>query len=345
MKDASDIRILAAASALPGEPVDNAALARRFGMDHLWEQWVDAFIGTRTRHLAVDLDSGKVTCTLTDLAETAARRAMTAAGVGPSDIGVLVMGTATPDLLMPTTANLVADRLGIDGIPTFQLQSGCCGAVGALDLARRLMSGPGGPGTALVLGGDVCAKHFDLKANLKGLPPAELVNVLLFGDAAGAAVLSAEPRPGSTALRHLVNRLTGLGREPGQIVEWFGMADRDSERSAVREDYKAIEESVPVMAAEVLGTLLDALGWTAADVDYLLPPQLSGRMTGRIVERLAVPGAEEISCVTETGNTGNALPFIQLERALPEMAPGDRAVAIAIESSKWIRAGFALERV
>lgn len=343
--DASEIRILSAASALPGEPVDNAALAQRFGMDHLWEQWVDAFIGTRTRHLAVDLASGKITATLADLAETAARRALAAAGVQPSDIDVMVMGTATPDLLMPTTVNMVADRLGIDGIATFQLQSGCSGAVGALDVARQLMVASGRPRTALVLGGDVCAKHFDLKASLKGLPPAELVNVLLFGDGAGAAVLSTEPRPGSTALRHLVNRLTGLGREPGQIVEWFGMADRDSDRSAVREDYKAIEESVPVMAVEVLGTLLDDLGWAPGDVDYLLPPQLSGRMTRKIVERLGLPGAEEISCVTETGNTGNALPFIQLERTLPEMATGDRAVAIAIESSKWIRAAFALERV
>lgn len=55
-----EVRILAAGSALPGQPVDNAALARRFNMDTSWEQWVDAFIGTRSRHLAVDLESGEV---------------------------------------------------------------------------------------------------------------------------------------------------------------------------------------------------------------------------------------------------------------------------------------------
>ncbi|MEV8514227.1 3-oxoacyl-[acyl-carrier-protein] synthase III C-terminal domain-containing protein [Dactylosporangium sp. NPDC051484] len=91
--------------------------------------------------------------------------------------------------------------------------------------------------------------------------------------------------------------------------------------------------------------LLDGLGWSAGEVDYVLPPQLSTRMTARIVERLGLAGAEEVSCIVDTGNTGNALPFLQLERALGEMAPGDRAVAVAVESSKWIKAGFTFERI
>jgi 3-oxoacyl-[acyl-carrier-protein] synthase-3 len=137
-------------------------------------------------------------------------------------------------------------------------------------------------------------------------------------------------------------RLTGLDRAPGQVVDWYGLADRDSDRPAGSEDYKAIEESVPVMAAEILAELLKETGWE--HVDYLLPPQLSGRMTARIMEQLDAPGAEEISCVAETGNNGNALVFFQLERALARMAPGTRAVGIAVESSKWIKAGFALEK-
>jgi 3-oxoacyl-[acyl-carrier-protein] synthase-3 len=68
-------------------------------------------------------------------------------------------------------------------------------------------------------------------------------------------------------------------------------------------------------------------------------------MTARIVAQLDAPGAEAVSCVTETGNTGNALSFLQLEIALAKMEPGDRALSIAIESSKWIKAGFALERI
>lgn len=337
----SDIRIRSAGSALPGVAIDNATLARRFGMEPLWEQWIDVFIGTATRHLAVDLETGEVRSSLAELGETAARRALAAGGLAPGEVDVLVLGTATPDKLMPATVNVIADRLGIDGIPTYQLQSGCCGAVQALDVARHLLlAGP--HRTALVIGGDVCAKFFDLGADLRKLRPEELVNVVLFGDGAGAAVLSADPVPGA-AIRCVLNRLTGQGRPPGQILDWFGPADRDSGRPAVSEDYKAIEESVPLMAAEILKEVLDTVDWAKADLDFLLPPQLSGRMTERITQELAVD-AVPITCVGQTGNTGNALPFLQLELLLDRMAVGQRAVCVAIESSKWIKAGFALER-
>src|SRR5262249_11921681 len=147
---------------------------------------------------------------------------------------------------------------------------------------------------------------------------------------------------GLATVRHVFVELVGRGRAPGQIVEWFGRAERNSDRPPVVEDYKAIEESVPVLAAETADQLLDRLDGKPTDVDYLLPPQLSGRMTARITERLDLPQAEQVSCVAEVGNTGNALPFFQLERALPRMAAGDRAIGVAVESSKWIKAGFGL---
>jgi 3-oxoacyl-[acyl-carrier-protein] synthase-3 len=176
------------------------------------------------------------------------------------------------------------------------------------------------------------------------LAPAAQVNGVLFGDGAGAALLSSEPGPGSAVLRHVFVKLVGLGRPSGQMVEWFGRADRDSGNPPVTEDYKAIEHSVPLMAADALSELLETLEWKDDEVDYLLPPQLSGVMTAKITGHLALDGATEVSVVTETGNTGNALPFFQLEQVLPRMVSGDRAVAVSVESSKWIKAGFGLER-
>jgi 3-oxoacyl-[acyl-carrier-protein] synthase-3 len=342
--DPSQIRILSAGNALPGPPVTNADLGRQFGMDTLWEQWVDTFIGTRTRHLAVDLATGEIRCTLADLGHAAARDALESAGLGPSDIDLVVMGTATPDLLMPATVNVIADMLGIDGVPTFQLQSGCAGAFQALSVAQHMLL-TGRYRNALVIGGDVIAKHYDLTVDLRSLPPAEMVNVALFGDGAGAVVLTTAPRPDTLAVRRVLTRLTGLNRPPGQVLEWFGPADHAPGRTGSREDYKAIESSVPGMATEILTELLDDLGWDKADVDYILPPQLSGRMTQRIMDLLDVPDMQEITCVNETGNNANALPFQQIERVLSRLNDGDRVVGIAIESSKWIRAGFALERI
>jgi 3-oxoacyl-[acyl-carrier-protein] synthase-3 len=342
--DDTEIYVLAAGTALPGPPVDNATLTSRFNMPPFWEQWIDTFVGTKRRHFATDLTTGEVRYTLTDLAEQAARRALTVAGVAAGDVDLVVLATSSPDMLMPATVNMVADRLGINNVPTFQLQSGCSGAVQALDVANRmLLSGSGT--VALVLGADSCAKHLDLTVNVSELPPDEQINGVLFGDGAGAAVLSTRPGDGCALLRHVYHRLVGLDRAPGQMVEWFGRRDRRSDRQPLREDYKAIEELVPGMATEVLDELLEHLDWKETDVDYILPPQLSGRMTAVITERFHLPAAQQVSCVTETGNTGNALPFFQLDIALPRMLAGDRALGVAIESSKWIKAGFAMEKL
>ncbi|TDC80027.1 3-oxoacyl-ACP synthase III family protein [Actinomadura sp. 7K507] len=338
----SDIGIVSAGTGLPGEAIGTAALAKRFGFGAPWEHWVNTFIGTTSRHLAIDLETGEARATLADLGEEAGRKALDSAGLEPADIDLVVMGTATPDLLMPATVNQIADRLGIDGVPSFQLQSGCSGAVQAMHVASQLLS-TGQYRTALVLGGDVCAKHVVPDADFSRLPPAELVNLVLFGDGAGAVVLRREPEPGAALLRGLFTRLVGLGRDPGQTLAWFG-ANRTFDRPAATEDYKAIEEHVPVMAVEVLKELLENLDWSEADLGYLLPPQLSGRMSTLIGQRLAVPHARQITRVHEIGNCGNGLVFFQLERALEAMGSGDRAVGVAIESSKWIKSGFALER-
>lgn len=338
--DMSRVRVASVGTALPGHAVSNAELASRFGMDQLWEQWIDAFVGIKSRHLSVNLDTGEICGTLADLGVDAARRALDGAGIVAGDVDLIVMGTATPDALMPTTANVVADRLGIGNLPTYQLQSGCAGAVQALEVATSLLAS-GAYRNALVLAGDSCAKHFDLDADLRTLGPSELVNVVLFGDGAGAAVLSTAAGP--VTVRRVATRFTGVGRSPGQVVEWFGRAERDSTRAAVSEDYKAVETQVPALAVEALKELLDDLGWADDDVDFLLPPQLSGRMTSRISERLALVGAQEITRVDETGNCGNALLFFQLERLMSQIGPADRAVGIAVESSKWITGSIALE--
>lgn len=336
----ADAHIVSTATALPGEPIDNETLTRRFGGS---ATWVEMFIGTRQRHLAVDLETGKPTHTLAELGARAGAKAMARAGLAPADLDFVVLGTSTPDTLMPATVNLIADQLGLDQVSTYQLQSGCAGAVQALDLARRLLDDQHRSG--LVIGGDVCVKHLALDRDMLDLTSAELVNYMLFGDGAGAAVISAEPTAGAIAVRHILNRFTGRGKAAGQIVRWFGAGDiaRQSTKLPFEEDYKAIEAKVPALAREAVDEILSATGWDRASASYALPPQLSGRMTERIVTELGLDGAMEISCVADTGNTGNAMPFLQLDLLRQRIRAGERAVAVAIESSKWIKGAFALE--
>ncbi|MCX3061383.1 3-oxoacyl-ACP synthase III family protein [Streptomyces beihaiensis] len=336
---ATPFYIAGTGAALPGQPVDNAALGKAFGIS---EEWIDLFVGTRTRHFAWDLATGEPTHTLSDLAAEAAAHALAAAGLDAQDLDFAILTTATPDQLLPSTVNDVADRLGIDHLATYQLQAGCVGAVQALDVSRSLLAA--GHRAGLVLAGDVTARFMDARRNAVSLPTEELVNYVLFGDGAGAAVVTDEALDDAVRVCGLIHRFVGLGRAPGQIVDWNGPVRRAPHRQMLREDYKAIEDHVPAMAAEILWELLDTTGWSREDVQFLLPPQLSGRMTARITAHLGVPEMREVSCVADTGNTGNALPLLQLDRLVPHLAHGERAVTITVESSKWIKGGLALEK-
>lgn len=335
------LRLRSAATALPGPAVDNQELGTRLGLD---AEWIDLFIGTRTRHFAVDLADGERRCDLADLATEAGRAALHRARLTPGEVDFVVLATATPDALMPTTATTAAERLGVSGVPVYQIQSGCSGAVQALSLAGALVRT--GAANGLVLAGDVSAKHLDLRQDFRRLPRAELVNYVLFGDGLGAAVVTGGPGgPGATFTR-LGHRPVRPGLPPGQRVEWFGAADRHEGRPAVAEDYKAVEQLVPAIAEETCRELLDGLGWRADAVRHLLPPQLGGRMTARIANRLrtalGLDAAVEVSCVARTGNTGNALVLGQLEELLDRSGPGDRALGVCVEASGWIAGGFAL---
>jgi 3-oxoacyl-[acyl-carrier-protein] synthase-3 len=249
---------------------------------------------------------------------------------------------------MPATVNLVADRLGISHVPTYQIQSGCAGAIQGIDTACRILRDDSeeddgeARGIGLVIGGDVCAKHMNLNRDFSAVPPGELVNYLLFADGAGAAVVSRRPLRRNIAIRRVLNRFVGLGQPPGQTIAWYGSAGWDSGEPAAQEDYSAIKEHVPRLAEEIVYELADSLDWDVDALDFLLPPQLSGRMTRLITERIG-GRAKEISCVTETGNNGNALPFLQLHQLTRVMGAGDRALSAAVESSKWIKGGLALE--
>ncbi|MBP2323421.1 3-oxoacyl-[acyl-carrier-protein] synthase-3 [Kibdelosporangium banguiense] len=326
--------IVSTGTALPGDPVDNEAIARRFGTD---TDWVEAFIGTRQRHFAVDLNTGQVTHTLTDLGAQACAQAMAGAGLEPQDVDFLVLGTSSPDALMPATVNLIADRLGIDQVATYQLQSGCAGALQALDLACRLLDEEHLIG--LVVGADVCVKHLVLDRDASSVRPSGRV---LSGDGAGAAVLASELVPGSIAVRRVLNRFSGLGQAPGQVVRWFGAADLADPRQPVEEDHKAIAERVPLLARQAMKEILGMTGWHPASMSYLLPPQLPGRVARLVTKELSLTDVTEISSIA---HLGNAVPFFQFDLLRDRILAEQRAVAIAIEPSKWIRAAVTLEGV
>ncbi len=342
------VKIIGIGNFAPGRPITNNDMEQIF---KIREDWIEDTIGTKTRYFATDFEAKTIQYTLTDICEKAASQAIEKAGISIDDVELIVMSTATPDHLMPATVNLVADQLGITHIPTYQIQSGCSGALQGLDVASQFLQ-TGAYRTALVIGGDVCNKYIDLERDFTKLKGHELINYALFGDGAGAVVLTTKDEKPGIKIHSIKNRFEGLGRAPGQVMNWYGMVpekidqmsmrDRRKVFQSAKEDYKAIEQNVPLMAKEMIHELLNDNNWNTDEVDFYLPPQLGGHMTDRIVEYLEIPTEKVINCVRYTGNNGNALPYIQLDLLSEKMNSGDKAVGVAIESSKWIKTGISL---
>ncbi|MER5435291.1 3-oxoacyl-ACP synthase III family protein [Streptomyces sp. NPDC002588] len=344
------MRLTALSEVLPGAPVTNRDMAERFG---LHEKWLERMTGNRSRYFCDPAAPDGTPRTTGDLATAAGERALRAAGADPSSLDFIVLTTASPDELMPATVNTVADRLGVNDIPTFQLTSGCAGALTGLYTARALLAG--GLRRGLVIGADTVVKLWPSERDIQQIRPAELANFALFGDGAGAAVVDADDDGPGFVVEHMLLRTTGKGRKPAQVVRWYGADGAPlvpaPDGSMVREpmsdeDYKAIEEHVPGLACTVLEELAAATKWRVGEVEHILPPQLNGAMTEKIRAHMGVTAEQAVSCVADTGNNGNALPFIQLNRAAQRIADGTgvggRVLVTTIESSKWIVSGLAL---
>lgn len=344
------MRLVAFSEVLPGEPVTNRDLAQRFG---LHEQWLDRMTGNRSRYFCSPDSPAGVPKSTSDLATAAALDALSAAELEPEDLEFLILTTASPDHLMPATVNLVAERIGANDIPTLQLTSGCAGALQGLFTARALLAS--GHARGLVIGADTCLKLWPSSRELKQMKPAEMVNFALFGDGAGAAVVDADVDGEGLRVEQLFLRTIGMGRKPAQVIRWFGAEGaptvtdahgKPSREPMGEEDYKAIERHVPEMASAILDELSTRTGWRIADIEHVLTPQLNGVMTEKIREQLGVSVEQAVPCVAETGNNGNALPFIQLNRLMQRIGDGvgvgGRVMVATVESSKWVMSGMAL---
>ncbi len=347
------MRLLPPAEFLPGEPVTNAEMESRFG---LHEKWLSMMTGNRTRHFCSAEPAAGQASSTRELATQAGRRALAAAGAEPADIEFVILTTASPDHLMPATVNLVVDDLGIDGVTTMQITSGCAGAIQGLFAAHALLAS--GLRRGLVIGADSCLKVFPSADRIKSMRPAELINFALFGDGAGAVVVDDDHTGPGYLVEHIFTRCIGAGRQPAQLIRYYGSEGCptvDGPHGPTpaepwgQEDYKAIEQHVPELAATILDELSRATGTRLTDVEHVLVPQLNGAVTERIRQRLGVAPERAVSCVAETGNNGNALPFIQLSRTANRIGDGigvgGRIFVANVESSKWLVGGLALRHV
>ncbi len=199
-------RIAGTGSHLPERVLSNADLE---ALVETSDEWIRERTGIRERRIAAD---GETTC---DLAEQAALRAMEAAGVTADDIDFVIVGTTTPDLVFPSTACLLQDRLGCRGTPAMDVNAACSGFIYALAVADKFIR-TGSSKRALVVGAETLSRMLDW--NDRG-------TCVLFGDGAGAVVLEPSDEPGiySTHLHadggHAALLNTEVGVSTGFLAE------------------------------------------------------------------------------------------------------------------------------
>ena len=297
-------RILGTGSYLPDRVLSNADLEQ---MVDTTDDWIRSRTGIERRHLAAD---NQTTC---DLAEIAARRAMQAAGVSPSDIDLIALGTTTPDQVFPNTACLLQSRLKISGPPAIQVEAACTGFIYALSIADKFIR-LGEAKCALVIGAETLSRLVDW---------SDRGTCVLFGDGAGAVILGPSELQGviSTHLHangeyaDLLFYPTGPSRKHNAAV---------AHQSAIHmKGAEVFKVAVNTLAA-VVEEALRARGLEKSAIDWLVPHQANLRLIEAVARKLDLPQERVIITVREHGNTSAASIPLALDCAVRDgrLKPG-----------------------
>lgn len=289
-------RIIGTGSYLPERVLTNKELEQ---LVDTTDEWIRTRTGIGERRVAAEGE------TTGDLAEHAARAAMEAAGVKPTDIDLIVLGTTTPDIVFPSTACLLQQRFGVGGCAAMDVNAACTGFIYALSIADKFIR-TGAATKALVIGAETLTRMLDW---------SDRSTCVLFGDGAGAAVLAADNEPGILSTHvHADGNYSDLLYAPVGVSRGF----LDEPGGGVRVHMKGNE--VFKMAVRTLGRIvdetLDSAGLEKGDVDWLIPHQANHRIIAATAKQLGLPMERVVLTVERHGNTSAASVPLALDEAI-----------------------------
>ena len=291
-------RIVGTGSALPERCVDNAALAVELAAEGVEtsDDWIVARTGIRQRYLAAPDVGSSV------LGAQAARAAIAAAGLAPSDIDLIIVATSTPDFIFPSTACLVQRDLGIVGCPAFDVQAVCSGFVYGVTVADSMIR-TGAAKHALVIGAEVFSRILDW---------TDRGTCVLFGDGAGAIVLAASDTPGILAARlHADGRHESILRTAGGVSHGKVIG-----HPFLTMDGQAVFKLAVSALDEVARETVAAAGLTVNDIDWLIPHQANVRILQATGRKLGLPPERVVITVDQHANTSAASVPLALDTAV-----------------------------
>ena len=307
-------RITGTGSFLPPNRVSNAALAERLAADGIEtsDEWIVERTGIRFRHFAAD----GVTCS--DLGFEAAKRALAAADCDPQALDLIIVATSTPDMVFPSAACMVQQKLGVHGCAAFDLQAVCSGFVYALSVADAMIK-VGTASKALIIGSEVFSRILDFK---------DRTTCVLFGDGAGAVVLEASETPGILASElHADGRYVDILCVPGTVAGGHVLGD-----PLLKMDGPAVFKLAVSVLDGVARSVLAKAGRSEADIDWLIPHQANIRIMQSTARKLKLAPHKLIATVDRHGNTSAASIPLALDDAVRAgtIRPGDTLMLEAV---------------
>lgn len=306
-------KIIGTGSYLPPRRVSNDELAQQLAANGIEtsDEWIVSRSGISARHY---VDAGVQT---SDLAVHASRRAIESAGLHPNDIDLIILATSTPDHFggFPSTACVVQRKLEIsNGCPAMDVQAVCSGFVYALSVADSFIKA-GVHKNVLVIGAEVFSRILNFQ---------DRTTCVLFGDGAGAVVLSASGEPGVLATRlHSDGSHGDILCVPGSVNN--GVIEGSA---YLHMDGQAVFKLAVSVLEKVANEALAAAGMQASQIDWLIPHQANIRIMQGTAKKLDLPLSRMVVTVDQHGNTSAASIPLALDAAVRDgrVQPGQNVL-------------------
>ncbi len=291
-------RITGTGSYLPPRRLTNADLVAELATQGVEtsDDWIVERTGIRARHFAApDVCSS-------DLALEAARKALEAAKLQAHEIDLIIVATSTPDMVFPSSACILQNKLGANGCAAFDVHAVCSGFVYALTVADAMIQN-GAASKALVIGAEVFSRILDFK---------DRTTCVLFGDGAGAVVLEASETPGILATDlHADGKHVGILCVPGHVSGGAVLGD-----PVLKMDGQAVFKLAVGVLEDAARAVLAKANLTEADIDWLIPHQANIRIMQSTARKLKLPMDKVVVTVDQHGNTSAASIPLALDHAV-----------------------------
>lgn len=301
-------RIIGTGSYLPKKILSNAELSETVDTS---DEWIHERTGIRQRHIAAEDEY------TSDLALQASLRALEAANLDVDEIDLIIVATSTPDVVFPSTASILQEKLGVRGCPAFDIQAVCAGFAYALSVADQYIRA-GSSKNILVVGAETFSRILDW---------TDRTTCVLFGDGAGAVLLTASDSPGihSTHI-HADGRFQDLLCVPSGVSKQYDEMLK-SQAFVQMDGQKVFKWAVKEMSALAVKTL-ESNDLTADDMDWMVPHQANIRIIEAVANKVGVPMDRVIVTVHNHGNTSAASVPLALDEGIRDgrIKPGHKII-------------------